>query len=399
MHIALFAGEASGDQLGAELIKSLKKINPDIRCDGVGGELMKAEGFQSLLPMEKFSVMGITEILKALPRLLYYRKKLFKHYSNNKPNVFIGIDYPEFNLSLENRLKAQGIYTVHYVSPSVWAWREERIHHIKESCDLMLTLFDFEKKFYDAHQMPAVYCGHPLIDILNNNESGVGNTGIDASDNSETNKTTIARETLGLLSKKGNYLAVLPGSRKSEVDKMMAVYVEVMLKLQEYLPDLQFIIPAATQALQTHLQKQLSQYDDRLNYHIFLRQGHTVMQAADAVLLTSGTATLEAMLLEKPMLVSYKVSNLTARLAKKKLNVQYFSLPNLLAQKEVVPEFMQDDIDTDKMAECLLKMIMPTAYRSDMVASLQSIRNTIKTNAADNAAQAIYADMQSRGLV
>lgn len=379
MHIALLAGEASGDQLGAELIQSLRAIDATIEFSGVGGELMQAQGFDSLLPMDDFAVMGITEIIKSLPRLLRYRKQLFKHYTNNPPTAFVGIDYPEFNLSLENRLKKQGIYTAHYVSPSVWAWREERIHHIKESCDLMLTLFEFEKQFYDQHNMPAVYCGHPLVDVIPPNATA------------ET-----AQEKLGL--EAGNYLAVLPGSRRGEVEKMMRVYLEVMTALNARLPEVKFIIPAATPALQSYLQDLLQQHAEALDCRIILRQGKMVMQAANAVLLTSGTATLEAMLLEKPMLVSYKVSRLTARLAKKRLTVKHFSLPNLLANDTVVPEFMQDDIDVDKMAESLANMLVEGDYRHDMIAKLKALRETIKTQAANNAAQALYQDLQSRHL-
>ncbi len=170
MHIAIVAGEASGDTLGAELIKSLRKIDPTIRFDGVGGQKMIEQGFHSLYDIKDFSVMGITEILKSLPKLLSFRRGLLNNYQASMPDIFIGIDYPEFNLSLEKRLKESGIFTVQYVSPSVWAWREGRIKHIKESCDLMLTLFDFEKHFYDKHNMPTVYCGHPLSNTLPNIE-------------------------------------------------------------------------------------------------------------------------------------------------------------------------------------------------------------------------------------
>lgn len=379
MHIALLAGEASGDQLGAELIQSLRAIDATIEFSGVGGELMQAQGFDSLLPMDDFAVMGITEIVKSLPRLLRYRKQLFKHYTQNPPTAFVGIDYPEFNLSLENRLKKQGIYTAHYVSPSVWAWREERIHHIKESCDLMLTLFEFEKQFYDQHNMPAVYCGHPLVDVI--------------APNADVEE---AQKQLGL--GRGTYLAVLPGSRRGEVEKMMRVYLEVMTALNARLPEVKFIIPAATPALQSYLQDLLQKHAKHLDCRIILRQGKMVMQATNAVLLTSGTATLEAMLLEKPMLVSYKVSRLTARLAKKRLTVKHFSLPNLLANASVVPEFMQDDIDAEKMAESLANMLVEGDYRHDMIARLKALRETIKTQAADNAAQALYQDLQSRQL-
>lgn len=383
MHIVLLAGEASGDQLGAELIKSLRKINPCIRFDGVGGPLMQAQGFHSLFPIEDFAVMGITEILRSLPRLLRYRAKLIDHYQNVLPDAFIGIDYPEFNLSLEKHFKSMEIYTAHYVSPSVWAWREERIHHIKQATDLMLTLFDFEKRFYDQHNMPAVYCGHPLIDMIKDNI-----------------RPLTARQTLSLnTSAKQKYLAVLPGSRQTEVNTMMPVYLKVMHRLQDLIPGVEFLIPAATQSLKGYLEAMLARKAEDLNYHVFLRQSRMVMQASDAVLLTSGTATLEAMLLEKPMLVSYKVSGLTARLAKKSLQVNHFSLPNLLADHPVVPEFMQDDIDTKEMVNVLHKMIVDETYRHTMVQRLQKLRKKMKVNAADNAAKAVYQDMLYHDLI
>lgn len=383
MHIAMLAGEASGDLLGAELIKSLRKINPSIRFDGVGGPLMQSQGFHSILPIDDFAVMGITEIVKSLPRLLRYRKLLIDHYQNVLPDAFVGIDYPEFNLNLEKRFKTQGIYTAHYVSPSVWAWREERIERIKASCDLMLTLFDFEKVFYDRHQMPAVYCGHPLVDMI-----------------PKAATTQQGRDALGLAaSAKQRYLAVLPGSRQSEVDRMMPIYLQVMHHLQRQLPSVKCLIPAATEALKIHLETILAHQAKDIDCQVFLRQSRTVMQAADAVLLTSGTATLEAMLLEKPMLVSYKVSSLTARLAKKRLTVSHFSLPNLLANHSVVPEFMQGDIDPKTMAETLYQAILPTDYRKIMIQRLQALRQKIKPSAADNAAGALYQDILYRDLV
>ncbi len=225
MHIALLAGEPSGDQLGAELIKSLRRINPCIRFDGVGGPLMQAEGFNSLLPMADFAVMGISEIVFALPRLLRYKKRLLDNYQSALPDAFIGIDYPEFNLSLEKRLKEIGIYTAHYVSPSVWAWRERRIRHIKAACDLMLTLFPFEKRFYDAHQMPAIYCGHPLTDMI--------------SDAPDTQK---ARKQLDLSTDRHTFLAILPGSRHSEIKKMLPIFIKTALNIQQHLPDLLCLI-------------------------------------------------------------------------------------------------------------------------------------------------------------
>ncbi len=380
MHIALFAGEPSGDQLGAELIKSLRKLNPCINFDGVGGPLMQAEGFQSLLPIEEFAVMGLTEIVGALPRLLKYRKKLTDYYQNTMPDAFIGIDYPEFNLSLEKRLKESGIFTAHYVSPSVWAWREDRIHHIKQSCDLMLTLFNFEKSFYDKHQMTAIHCGHPLVDII-----------------PETIDTDKARLQLGLKDNK-KYLAILPGSRVSEVKRMLPIFIKTAKALHQLQPDLHCLIPATNDNLFQLIDSSLKKQGKSLAYTIYHQQAKTVMTASDAVLLASGTSALEAMLLQKPMLVSYKVSSTTALFARRLLNISHFSLPNLLADHPVVPEFIQENINITEMASTLHKLIIPTPDREYMVNYLIRTRKKLKSHGADTAAKAIYNELVYRKI-
>lgn len=381
MHIALLAGEASGDQLGAELIKSLRQIDPCIRFDGVGGFLMQEQGFNSLLPMDEFSVMGLTEIVRALPRLLRHKRFLLNYYQENLPDAFIGIDYPEFNLSVERSLKGLGVYAAHYVSPSVWAWREKRVYKIKKSCDLMLTLFDFEKTFYDKYEVPAVHCGHPLVDMIPQHSS------VDA-----------ARTALQLPSGEQQYLAILPGSRVNEVAKMLPVFIEVVKRLQQRLPEVRLLIPAATSQLMEMIQAMLKQNELDANASVILGKGKMVMQASDAVLLSSGTAALEAMLLEKPMLVSYKVSALTAILAKRMIKVSHFSLPNLLADCRVVPEFMQDDIDAEAMASALYQLLMPGDYRDQMIERLVALRDKVKGNASETAAKAVYDDVKNKAL-
>lgn len=380
MHIALLAGEHSGDQLGAELIKSLRRLNPCIRFDGVGGPLMEREGFNSLIPMEAFSVMGISEIIGSLPRLLRYRRKLLDNYQSVLPDAFIGIDYPEFNLSLEKRLKEAGIYTVHYVSPSVWAWREKRIQHIKNACDLMLTLFDFEKQFYDLHQMPAVHCGHPLVDII-----------------PEKIDTQAARQLLGINQGK-QYLAILPGSRESEVKKMLPVFIATAKKLHIQLPELHCLIPAASEKRYQQIREMMHSKGGRLNYTLFPQQAKTVMSASDAVLLASGTSALEAMLLQKPMLVAYKVSPLTALFARRMLTVSHFSLPNLLADHPIVPEFMQEHINITEMAKLLHELILPTTARDYMVEQLNETRKKLRANGAGRAAKAVYNNLMYREM-
>lgn len=381
MHIALLAGEPSGDQLGAELIKSLRRLNPSIRFDGVGGPLMQAQGFNSLLPIDDFAVMGISEIIRRLPRLLRYRRQLFENYQNALPDAFIGIDYPEFNLSLEKKLKQIGIYTVHYVSPSVWAWRENRIHHIKASCDLMLTLFDFEKTFYDKHQMPAVHCGHPLVDII-----------------PEHPNTVAAKKKLGLTDT-ARYLAMLPGSRLSEIQSMLPIFVDTANELYQLIPDICCLIPAANKTLGRAIKVLLQKTTVKFNYKIILQQSKTVMLASDAVLLASGTAALEAMLLQKPMLVAYKVSTMTAFWARRLVNVTHFSLPNLLADHPIVPEYIQNNIDTTDMAKTLYELIVPSRRRNYMIEQLIETRKKLRKDGANTAAKAIYEDMLYKELL
>lgn len=378
MRVALLAGEPSGDQLGAALMQALKQQDSNIEFDGIGGELMAAEGLNSLIPMEGFSVMGISEIVKALPRLLGYKKRLLQHFSDNPPDVFIGIDYPEFNFKIEKALKDQGVFTVHYVSPSVWAWREKRIVGIKAACDLMLTLFAFEKTFYDKHQLPAVHCGHPLVDIIGKQD-----------------ETLSARITLNL-SENGQYLAILPGSRHSEVQRMLPIFTETADKIASKVTDVTYLIPAATPSLHHVIHTYLQENAPQLTVHITTGQGKTVMRAADAVLLASGTAALEAMLLQKPMLVSYKVSKFTAFLAKRLIRTRYFSLPNLLADKAIVPEFMQDDINTDTMAETLTALLTDNVVRQAMIDELIATRQPMKGQAAETAAHAILTAFKER---
>lgn len=385
MHIALLAGEPSGDQLGAELIKSFRRIDPCICFDGIGGPLMEAEGFTSLLPMSDFSVMGISEIITALPRLLKHKRTILHYYQGVLPDAFVGIDYPEFNLSIEKKLKEWGVFSAHYASPSVWAWRENRIRHIKSACDLMLTLFHFEKAFYDQHNMPAVHCGHPLVDII--------------PDTLSSSDTLAARQQLELPTEEGKHLlAVLPGSRKSEVEKMLPVFIHTMRELQKLLPTVQFLIPCANQELEQVIAKLMEAKGCGLPYHLIKQQAKITMTAADAVLLASGTAALEAMLLQKPMVVSYKVSAMTALIASRLVKVPHFSLPNLLADHPIVPEFMQNEINPTEMAMTLSQLILPTSRRQQMIDDLIRTRTKVRPNGADTAAKAILGGITRKDL-
>ena len=331
LKVAMVAGEASGDLLGAHLMDALKAAHPDVEFAGIGGPRMLARGFTSQVPQERLAVRGYVEVLSRLPELLRIRRTLRDTLLAEKPDVFIGIDAPDFNLGLEKWLKQAGLRTVHYVSPSVWAWRPERVVKIGDSADQVLCLFPMEKPLYDAAGVPATFVGHPLaseIDIAPDQNA--------------------MREQLGL-PKAAPVFALLPGSRKSELEFMGGLYIDVARQLLARYPDAQFLVPLATRPT-------MDQFDQLLTRHkawdLPIRKlfGHAQMAmiAADVVLVTSGTATLEVALTKKPMVISYKLSWLTYQLVKRKLKLPYVGLPNILAKRFVVPELLQKDATVEK---------------------------------------------------
>ncbi|HEX6592415.1 MAG TPA: lipid-A-disaccharide synthase, partial [Moraxellaceae bacterium] len=316
LRIGIVAGEVSGDTLGAGLIRELKRQYPQAEFTGICGPQMQAEGGQSLFPMERLSVMGLVEVLGRLRELFGIRDQLVAAFTENKIDVFIGIDAPDFNLRLDPLLKAQGIPTVHYVSPSVWAWRQGRVEGIRAAVDTVLCLLPFEKAFYDAHGVDAVFVGHPLADSL-----------------PLENDTAAARRALGLEAA-AEYIALLPGSRGGEVSRIAPLLFEAALQLRKKRPQARFIIPAINAARRADIEQHLAAagldaevFDDSLGAGV----GRLVMGAADAVVLASGTATLEAMLLKKPMVVAYRLHWLTWLIARFLVKTPYVSLPNLLA--------------------------------------------------------------------
>jgi len=320
---AIVAGETSGDLLGADLIQGLKKQYPHAIFEGIGGPKMQAEGFNSLFDMERLSVMGLWEPLKRLPELLSIRRSIIKRYTSQKPVVFIGIDSPDFNAKIEQKLHDVGVKTVHYVSPSVWAWRQGRIKNIKRSVDLMLTLLPFEAEFYHQHQVPVCYVGHPL-----------------AKQFPKQPNTSQARQALGLEPNQAT-LCIMPGSRSAEVELMAELLLDSAAKASKDLGvELQLVMPAANQSRYDQLKKILDTRSDRVI--LLKQQSHQAMEAADVVLLTSGTTALEAMLLKKPMVVGYRMSAVSFRILYPLIKTPFVSLPNLLANQALVPELIQD---------------------------------------------------------
>ncbi len=366
----LVAGEASGDILGASLIKSLKLHYPDARFSGIGGKLMMAEGFQSIFPMERLSIMGIVPILKRLPELLIMRRKLARHIIDLKPSCFIGIDAPVFNTGLEFKLKSAQIKTVHYVSPSVWAWRENRIYKIAKSVSLMLCLFPFELPIYKKHAVPAVCIGHPLA-----NEIPMDPDVTDARAHFGFNLTD-------------KVVALLPGSRGSELNYLLEPFIQTASVLNSHYLDIRFVVPCANQKRRQQVEAFLNNFEHQLPITLVDGQSRLVMQAADAVLLASGTATLEAMLLKKPMLVAYKMSNFSVWVFKKLLKIKQFSLPNLLAGKDIVKEFIQEDCVPEKLSRELIALI-DSNQSSPVISQYYELHQSLKLGGSHKAAEAI----------
>ena len=365
---AIVAGETSGDLLGADLIQGLKKQYPNAIFEGIGGPKMQAQGFDSLFDMERLSVMGLWEPLKRLPELLSIRRSIIKRYSSQKPIVFIGIDSPDFNAKIEQKLHAVGVKTVHYVSPSVWAWRQGRIKNIKRSVDLMLTLLPFEAEFYHQHQVPVCYVGHPL-----------------AKQFPQQPNTSKARQALGLEPNEPT-LCIMPGSRSAEVELMAKLLLDAAAKASQDLGvKLQLIVPAANQSRYDQLKKILDARSD--NITLLKQQSHQAMEAADAVLLTSGTTALEAMLLKKPMVVGYRMNPLSFKLLFPLIKTPFISLPNLLANQPLVPELIQDQATVETLAAEVVNLYK--ANSTELVEHFNELHQQLSLDSASLATAAI----------
>lgn len=365
LRIALVAGEASGDILGAGLMRALKAQHPAVEFIGVGGPLMQAEGLSSYFPMERLSVMGLVEVLGRLRELLARRKLLIKTLIEEKPDVFIGIDAPDFTLNIELKLRQAGIKTVHYVSPSVWAWRQKRVLKIREGCDLMLTLLPFEAQFYEEKGVPVRFVGHTLADAIPLQADRAA-----------------ARAELGLPD--GPLVALMPGSRGGEVGRLGALFFDAAERLQAQKPGIRFVLPCASPQRRAQIETLLE--GRNLPLTLLDGQSHLALAACDAVLIASGTATLEALLYKRPMVVAYRLAPLTFWILKRMVKSPYISLPNLLAQRLLVPELLQDDATPEALAKTLLPLI---DGGEEQTRGFDDIHRTLRRDASNQAADAV----------
>ena len=369
LRIGVLAGEASGDILGARVLAALADHYDELVIEGIGGPLMEAQGLRSMFPMDRLSVMGFVEPLKRLPELLRIRRTVFEHFRDNPPDLFLGIDSPDFNLRLERKLRECGIKTAHLVSPSVWAWRQGRIKKIKRSVDLMLCLFPFETQIYQDNGVPMRFVGHPLADEL-----------------PARLDPQVARQSLQL-PPAGRLLALLPGSRGAEVGRLAPVFLDAARILWQRDPTLQFALPAANAAPEQELRELLAAQPD---LPITLVSGHSreVMAAADAVLLASGTATLEAALVKRPMVVAYKMAAFSWWLVTRLVKINFAALPNVLAGRSLVPELLQDGATAEAMAASVSPLLSGDAS-AEQLQAFDDIHQQLKQGYAQVAAQAL----------
>ncbi|WP_293745993.1 lipid-A-disaccharide synthase [uncultured Paraglaciecola sp.] len=373
LKVGIVAGEASGDILAAGLIKQLKKRYPNATFEGIAGPKMQAQGCQSLFDMEELSVMGLVEVLSRIRRLMFVRKSMLNHFLLNPPDVFIGVDAPDFNLGLELKLKKHGIKTVQYVSPTVWAWREKRIFKIAKATNLVLSIFPCEKQVYDKHHIPCEFVGHTMAD--------------DIAIKPDKQK---ARHSLQLKDEEV-VLAVLPGSRQREVDTLLDVFIQSCLLLKSEIPRLKVLIPVVNRQRKDQVDEYIQTHTPDLTIQVVIGHAREVMIASDAVLLASGTATLEAMLCKRNMVTAYKLSSLTYQMMKWLYKAKYFALPNVLADEKLIPELLQDDVTPETISTLLLPML--TAQNGDeqqsLITKFESLHKSLKKDADVQSALAV----------
>ncbi|MCH8307647.1 MAG: lipid-A-disaccharide synthase [Proteobacteria bacterium] len=372
LRIGMVVGEVSGDQLGAGLIRALKARNPGVRVEGVAGPAMREAGCDVWEDADTLAVMGLVEPVKVLPRLLRLRRSLVKRWAEDPPDIFVGIDAPDFNLGLEKALRSRGITTVHFVSPTVWAWRQGRVRKVAKAVDLVLCIFPFEEDFYKAHDVAAEFIGHPLADSVD--------TDIDSA---------AMRRQLGLTAPR--VIAVMPGSRRNEIARLGPVFAKACALLIDRYPDLQFVAPMVSPTLREAFKVQIDAAG--MGDHIKLIDGNAVaaIVAADVVLLASGTASLQTALYGRPMVAAYKLSPLTYLMHRlfKLVKVKYFAMPNLLTDEPMVPEFLQDDATPEALSAAVAELLNDPERRAVIESRFVALRAELTRGAQQRAAKAI----------
>jgi lipid-A-disaccharide synthase len=375
LRVGIVAGESSGDQLGAALITALRERVPELECFGVAGPKMIAAGCEAWAGAEELAVMGLTEVVRHLPRLLRLRAALAHRFRTCRPDVFVGIDAPEFNLGLAKRLHAQGLTTVQYVSPQVWAWRQGRVRDIGRACDLVLCLLPFETAFYSSHGVQAAFVGHPLADQIPLEADRAG-----------------ARAALGL-GQSATVVALLPGSRVGEVARLAADFLRAAAWLAERRPELEFIAPMATVRAREAFDSKRTEVPAAPKVLLLEGRAQQALAACDAAIVASGTATLETLLSRRPMVVAYRLGALTAFLLRRLrlVKVPYFSQPNLLVGRPLVPELFQEQVSGAALGEALLGRLSDREYLRELDAEFRKVHQTLRGGAAARAAEAILA--------
>ncbi|MCU7881003.1 MAG: lipid-A-disaccharide synthase [Candidatus Thiodiazotropha sp. (ex Lucinoma aequizonata)] len=379
IRIGILANEVSGDQLAAALIEALRSKQPDILFEGMTGSLMEAAGCCSLARMDP--VMGIVEVFRHLPGLLKTRRRLADHFLNSPPDLVLGVDAPDFNLALETRFKAAGILTAHFVSPTVWAWRQGRVKKLQQAVDLMLCIFDFEVDFLRQHKVPAVYVGHPMADQIP----------------LEPVDARRVKTQLGLDPDRP-VIALLPGSRMSEVSRLGLIFLQAALWLGQQKPGLQFVAPMVNEKIKKAFQDQLHAVAPNLSLLLLDGQSRQAISAADVVLTASGTATLETLLFKRPMVIAYRLSTVTMRLIRtfNMLKIRYVAIANLLADRPYATEFLQEACEPEAMGRALLNFLDNRPQREEIEQVYLAIHQRLRRNAANSAAEEILGMLDIR---
>lgn len=377
IEIGIVAGEDSGDILGSGLVEAIRKLLPEtaVSLRGIGGARLTNAGMNPICSMNEISIMGFDGLIKSLPRILKIRRELIAEMLRNPPDVFVGIDVPDFNLTVESKLKRAGIPTIHYVSPTVWAWRSYRIGKIRRSVNHMLTLFPFEADFYHKHDVPVTFVGHPMADEISGTEDG----------------REFRREFS--LAEDNTVVAILPGSRRSEIDRLSNLFLETALRLSARRSNVKFVVPFASSNIKQRFEEvtdlDLRQQVDPLTV---VGRARDVMAASDVVLLASGTAALESALLRRPMVVSYRASRLTEMFYRLFGEVEYFSMPNHLLKEPYIPEFIQDDAVPEDICNALNEWLDDDGSRQRFKRDFDLVHAQLKCNASDGAARVILRE-------